>query len=61
MKGIFCLEGEEKVLELQAVEDLFEIKGTNTAKEVYSGETRVLVVGENLDQKIIGDLLEIKN
>jgi G3E family GTPase len=61
MKGVFCVEGEEHVLELQAVEDLFEVKLTNTKKNVYGGETRVLIVGENLNSKVIADLLQIHN
>jgi G3E family GTPase len=61
MKGVFCVEGEENVLELQAVEDLFEVKLTNTKKNVYGGETRVLIVGEDLNSKAIADLLQINN
>ncbi len=61
MKGVFCVEGEEHVLELQAVEDLFEVKLTNTKKNVYGGETRVLIVGEDLNSKAIADLLQIHN
>jgi G3E family GTPase len=60
IKGVFCLKANPFVLELQGVEDLFEIKDTKTAKTVYAGESRVLLIGEELPSGAIRTLLRME-
>ena len=46
IKGVVCLEGFEKVLELQGVEDVFEVKETGSSVDLFKKESRILVIGE---------------
>ena len=59
IKGVLCLDDCDYVLELQGVEDLFEIKETKSSVKIYKGESRVLVIGEDIDPALIHKSLAI--
>lgn len=50
IKGVVCLQDSPTVLELQGVEDIFEVKETATPVSVYQGESRILAVGKGLEK-----------
>jgi hypothetical protein len=60
IKGAICLPGHPTVFELQGVEDVFEVKATNSSVSIYNGETRILVIGEELSAEKLYELLKVK-
>lgn len=60
IKGLISLEDNPCVYELQGVDEVFEIKSSQMGKGKVGGRTVVLVIGEGLDRKRIGDILKIK-
>ncbi len=44
IKGAYCLENFNTVYELQGVDEIFEVKETQTTKDKYLSQTKILII-----------------